>query len=470
MKNSKQALSSLLLLLALVGCGKEQFGGAPQSSSSEVQGLTKYVQDSCSQMTLIKPQVDILYVVDNSASNTYISSSIKNTILKTVDSISKDFDYRVIGTGVLPEGSSPNSHFQVLTNSTLSPYNGSNRILTASQFDFFEGSVSGGAAEAGLKRTIEFINANRSGSNPVFRQGANLLVVLFSNGRDTEVEVQSQFNDSTTVNTSVYNARLASLRAIKTNLSLANLRMLSVTAHSACQSGWKDSSKSYKNMAKSLYLDSGATDSSSQDSYDLCSSSVVSGVFQDVNRSIQKVIIPHKYLYWPITFTSSDNIDLNTMQVRVGSSLLVRNSEYTYIDNASLSTYNTRISPSIGEPTNARHLIQFTPGNEVEYPNCVTITSSSKVEYFGYIVLPREPKPETIVVRINGVDIPKSGTNGWSYIGNATKSNVKVQFAGCNCDLTPAIPKSGFMIQLNGTGNYYKSGDSVEAFYVGSGI
>ncbi|MFA7614674.1 MAG: hypothetical protein WCY48_10600, partial [Candidatus Caldatribacteriota bacterium] len=85
-------MKSLLLLsslLFLFSCGKEQFGTAAQQESSQADALKAFHQASCSSHTLIKPKVDILYVVDNSSSTYYLKDSIRDSIKNTVNSVSK---------------------------------------------------------------------------------------------------------------------------------------------------------------------------------------------------------------------------------------------------------------------------------------------------------------------------------------------------------------------------------------------
>jgi hypothetical protein len=479
MKKTLQNLAPLLLL-ALMACGKEQFGGTPQSSSSQANSLTQYEQSTCSSFTLIKPKVDILYIVDNSTSTYYVASDIQNAIKGTVDKISSQFDYRVVGTGLLPipGDSTPNNDFQYMTNSSdaVDSATAGKKIISSSEFNFFKTTVSGGNAEAGLRRTYEFINANMGSSTSLFRNGAYLLTVLISNGRDTEVETVSPGgNGMTSTNTSTYNARRSSLMSLKASLNSQQFRLFSVTAQSSCQSGWLDSRNSYVKMAKDLYGSSGATDSpSSQDAYDLCGNGL-SSIFTAVNNSIQQVTLPHTYQYWPITLSDSSSFDPNSIQVYVSSSsgsayTLMSSNKYQYYSNSSRSSINTRTLPTPGEPTTARHLIMFTAGNEITYPTCVSVRSTSKTEYFGYFAISQPAQPASIVVRVNGVTVANSTTNGWSYLGNpGTPINIKVAYPNAGDD-QPGIMRSGFFIQFNGQGNYYKSGDKVEVSYLGSAI
>jgi hypothetical protein len=458
MKIQWSVFFSLALLLTLASCGSEQFGTTPQSTTSTPDSLKSFQQLSCSSYTLIKPKVDILYVVDNSGSAFYLTSEIKTAITNTVNTISTQFDYRVVGTGLIP-GTNPYDDYQVLTNSTDTLPNTSKKIISSSELTFFSNPGTAYQSEKGLQRTIDFINNTGS----LFRQDAYLLVVLVSNGRDTEIETDPNGTGATVQNSTLFSARVASFNAIKTRLNSTQLRFFSVTAKSACKSDWRGSSLSYVAMAGAL---------ANSSSFDLCTDSVTN-IFAEVNSTIQQQVLPHKYRYWPITFAeNNETVSLAEIQVKKfasdgTSTTLTRNTDWTYIDKVSAQTVYTRELPTVGEPVVGRHFIKFT--NLLTYPDCVQVSSVSRTEYFGWIVLPKEPKLTSMYVTINGVSIPQSTTNGWTYRGNMSVPNIKVPYPAAGDEL-PAIPKSGFMIQLNGSSNYYKSGDNVQVNYIPEGV
>lgn len=460
MKTIRSTTAALLSLLVLAGCGAEQFGTTPQSSSESVSGLKSFEQLSCSTYTLIKPKVDILYVVDNSTSSYYVASDIKTAITNTVNSISKEFDYRVIGTGLLPVGDDTN--YQILTNSQDPLPNSINRIMSPTELSFFTPEQPGGANEAGLRRTADFIN----GHPGIFRQGAYHLTVLISNGRDSEVEILSPYgNGETTKNLTAYKERVDAFKQIKANFQSQDFRFFTVTAQSNCKTGYQSSLKSYVDMSKEF----GAADNR-----DLCVGSSISSIFTNVNNSIKQVLVPHTYRYWPITFAeNNETVSLSEIQVYKVSGnnapTILDSSAWTYYNNTTGAPLNTRELPTPGEPVSGRHFIRFNDSSRLTYPDCVQVRSVSRTEYYGYVVIPQEPKPETLVLRINGQIIPRSSTNGWSYVGNVTKANIKMPYPNAGDEL-PAVSKSGFMIQLNGTNNYYKSGDNVNADYIPAGI
>lgn len=462
-----------LLLLSLVGCGSEQFGTASKSTSTQADGLKSFQQLSCSTYTLIKPKVDILYVVDNSLSNTYIESGIRSAVSETVNSISKEFDYRVIGTNLLPD-STPYNDYQVLTNSSdiLPSEAAGKKVISASELNFFELPADETIMETGLSRVVNFIN-NKPG---LFRTNAYLLIVLVSNGRDEEVQYStSPTGNGSAQNATLYNQRLASFTSIKSSLNLQQLRFMSVTPDRGCtRDGWRDAETSYNQMSRDLYQASGAKDNgSARDHYNLCGSTSISSIFASVNNSIKQVVVPHVYKYWPITFAeNNETVSLSEIQVYKvtgnNAPVLLPSSSWTYRNIP--GGVNTRVSPTPGEFNSGSHFVEFNSSSYITYPDCVQVKSVSRTEYFGFVVIPQEPVASSIVVRVNGKDIPNSSTNGWSYLGNVSvPRNIKMPYPASGDEL-PAVYKTGFMVQLNGSANYYKSGDSVEVFYTPQAI
>jgi hypothetical protein len=473
MKIKWSAFYSLFLLLALVGCGKEQFGSTPRSTSESADPLKSYSQTSCSTYTLIKPKVDVLYVVDNSSSSYYIANDIKTALSNTVNRLSTDFDYRVIGTPLL-ETPAGNSDYQVMTNSP-DPHGiptDSRRISSSSQFSFFSNSPTSGV-EKGLARVISFVGSHQGS---LLRKNAYLIVVLVSNGRDLEVEEDAGFgNGETKLNSANWNARVTSFNDIKSSLNPLQLRMISVTAKSVCGTGFRTAEKSYVKMSKELYVSSQAQDNNEkQDSYDLCSTGGISSIFTAINNSINQVVLPHKYRYWPITFAENNQSvskeDIRVKKVSANGTVteLTRDVDWSYEDKGSAQTVNTRELPTAGEPVTGRHFVKFT--NLLTYPDCVLVTSVSKTEYFGFVVLPQKPKPETVNLRINGKSIPQSSSNGWSDETSSPQTkNIKVPYPAAG-DENPPVVRTGFMLKLNGSANYYKSGDKVDVSYIPAGI
>lgn len=448
-----------LFLFVLAGCGAEQFGSVPQNSTSNPNAVSNYSQLSCTSSTLVKPKVDILYVVDNSGSALSMSNDIKTSITNTIGSISQQFDYRVIGTKLIPDTAS-DYDYRVMTNSTDSLPNTSKKIISSSEMPFFTPPVVGAPKEAGMRRVVNFINNNGS----LIRNNSHLLIILVSNGRDNDLETDDDGrNETVTVvtatNQSNFNTRVSDLNSIRMNKSLIEMRFMPITAHSYCGEA-RASTNSYVKMGSTL---------SNSEVFDLCSNSI-SNIFAIVNSTIQQETIPHQYRYFPMTFAKTSDTrntfgEIKVYKVSGNSAPQEMTSGWSYYESAS-GMENTRELPTVGEPVSGRHFIRF--DSLVSYPDCIQIRSVSRTEYFGYIVLPKEPKPTSISVRINGNVIPQSASSGWTYIGNSTK-NIKMAYPNAGDD-QPPVSKTGYMLQLNGSSNYYKSGDNVEVNYIPAGV
>lgn len=494
MKMYWSAFLSLLLLLTIAGCSQEQFGGTPSTESNSYQGPQVLEQSSCSTYTLVKPKVDILYVVDNSSSTFYVSDDIKTSIKNTINSISAQFDYRVVGTNLL-SSNTQFSDYQVFSNSSdISGLpSGDRRLSSPNDFSFFDTKST--LSEAGIDRVHDFMNAQVS--TGLFRKGAYHLVILISNGFDERVEwVDGNIRPKiycadgsltypgSCPGQTAYDVRKQKFNSLKSSAKLNSqqFRLFAVTAASPCKIGWNASENSYRRLAQELYSDSGATDSSTMDRYDLCGTSI-SSIFSSVNSAIQQVTIPHKYHSWPITFASNTKsinevvgnvaTDVKVYKYVGGTGNRVPVTNWSYYENTSYPTAMNTSTVALptgtiqSDPVSARHFVKFGAGSEIVHPDCVLIQSQTKTEYFGYVVAAQKPDlTKSVVIRINGIDIPQSSTNGWSYSssGQPATQNIKMAYPNAG-DENPPVIKSGFMFKLNGVNNYYKSGDAVQIYY-----
>ena len=455
-------------LLLLASCGKEQFGTVAQNESTSVSGLEKYSATFETKRTLLKPKVDIIYVVDNSSSTVHIQQALKDSVTATLGTISSQFDFRVISTPLI---STSNTDYNVFTNSTDALPSTSNIVPSANLLltPIFNNIQNG--TERGLARTIDFMNHHRS--TGLIRPNAYHLIILVSNGHDEEVENVWGSNGETKLHTvngtnvTVFSQRLSSFIQLKTNLQSQQLRLFSVSASTACKSGWKSSKLSYQDMSKELYQLSLATDGSTKDIYDLCGSGL-SSLFSGVNKSIREEVVPHKYRYFPVTFANNNPIaDTNAIQVKKISngvvSNLAKNTDWTYEYYATPTSKPMRENPD-SEFVTSQHFIRLT--NLLVYPDNILITSTSMVEYFQYVVIPRPAKNDgSIVIRVNGNDIPKTDI---SYDGYKANTNIKVSHQGSSS--TPEVFKSGYFIKITNPTYYYKSGDAVDVYYTPDAI
>ncbi len=472
MKTYWSAFLSLLFFTMLTGCGNEQFGTGGKSSESVANPLTSFSYQACTSYTLIKPKVDVLYVVDNSGSSGYIPSELKSSIASTVNSLSKEFDFRVVGTSLV---STSLTDYNVITNSTdLVGINPAKIISSPGQFGFFTQGSSQGGYEQGLTRVYNYLNQYKG---TLFRQNSHLIVVLVSNGLDADIEYPAvqygQGINSPILMKSDGAAKFAVLQnnllSIKNYLQSSQLRFISATAHTSCQSGWWASQNSYVAMSRKLYELSGSSDQGGDpapDAYDLCASGV-NQLFSSLNSAIQQVTIPHQYKYWPITFAdnnsstvSFDDIKVTKISPSNSKVELVKGVDWNLKDFGSITSVNTRVLPSAGESVSGRYFVEFV--NNLVYPNCVLVTSVSQTETFNWVVLPQNPV-FPVKVFVNGVEIPQSAL-GTSVSGFKT-DNIKFSPAS-----TPPVMKSGFFLEITNSAYFYKSGDGVSTQYTPAGI
>src|SRR5690554_4471880 len=86
----------LALCALLTSCGEEFLTQNTLSETEKAPDIQNFAYESCAQMRLVKPPVDILFVVDNTGSTLQSSfQQIKEQIAATVGTISQEFDYHV---------------------------------------------------------------------------------------------------------------------------------------------------------------------------------------------------------------------------------------------------------------------------------------------------------------------------------------------------------------------------------------
>src|SRR5690606_18799529 len=265
----------------------------------------------------------------------FSQASVRQAVANTINQVSGEFDYRIVSTTLVKPLSGPDE-YRVMTNSEDSLPDPSKKVISSSELTDFFPLINEYHVERGLGRVQEFMNGHK---NTLFRNGAYHFVVLISNSFDKDVEQGDGVTTSPVPD--AWNPTYGKYLTLKSDLNSKQFRLFSLTAKSRCKEGWRPSTHSYIKMANYLYANSGATDNYSyKDSYDLCSTSEISTVFNAVNSSIKKVVVPHKYKYWPITFAdNSVNIGSDLTALKVfksnGSSAPVEipSSQFTYHDN-----------------------------------------------------------------------------------------------------------------------------------------
>ena len=464
---------SLLMLIGLASCGEETITQNTVKSGLTTNELQSFSVSTCSQRTFARPPVDILYVVDNTGSTLASSfQSIKNELQNTINTISSDFDYHIY---FVPLNASPGESattYPLLANNPDSIPNLSQvNLVQPSNLEFFS-QASGNNVELGMTRAYNIIQQNRN--NGIFREEANTIVVMISNGDDTESKRTiggNTYNDSTVLNEQVEEFKSLTKQYADANPSLSNplnaqmVRFFSLTAKSTCN-GWIRGNN-YQYLSQQLYDYQGLTDNNGgKDSVDLCSQNY-STLFSPINNSIRAVIIGHKYDHWKISSANESQIQADDIEV----TKLKQNGDRIEIQEDSVNGFeylgyqtniNTRYDPSEGEPVTGL-VVKLNGNARVEYPDCIIAKTRTPTEYFGYVTTPREPDLETVDMRINGNKVPPSAQNGWTYIGYRDTINIKVPGPD-NVSVNPPNNKSGYVFQLNGNA-IYTNGDTIQVFY-----
>jgi hypothetical protein len=505
----KRTLFLTTSLLVLSSCAKEEFAtNKGKQSSSTSEAITTSAK-LCAQSTLIRPQVDILMLWDNTSSFNFVNSATKSSMSNLISSVSENFDYHVLSAPLVPAAAGGGAksgglyEAQLIAKTPTGITGAAYNILRTKEnaiasLGFTQGV---GSSESGVDRAYNVINENRG--NGIFRPGAYTIVVVISNEDDKACSMDAETNPYSQICSSPadYNRylapRISRFLNLRGNSSVTGggpgilnssmMRFINISPLTSCASGSYKTNYMYKAMAKTMYeapYTNGWPTSNDHlspdlvgapDSYNLCSLDF-SHIFDGVNTAIKQTLLKHKYDYWPMA-SSAASVDPDTVRViRSDGKLLVNrrfdnsatNGFEVVMDgsgNALNTTINTRYAPTAGEPFSGKLIKLFgVEGNDkLVYPDCLTVTYTEVKSTYGYIYLQYgEPSVPTIEVRINGVVVPQNSTNGWDYMGlqytNALDSSYKVANL-------PAGTSSGYFLRLNGTAKKSNSASNTFTIY-----
>jgi hypothetical protein len=469
----KKLLFNFMSLTFLFSCGEEALITKDQDESFTSQNLEAFEVSTCSQMTFRKPPVDILYVIDNSGSTLASSfQSIKYQIQQTINNISNEFDYHIYFAPLHPAPSDSIQGYPVMVSDPDTITSIASVNLTTSDNISMFAQASGNNEEYGFERAKNLIQYNRS--NGIFRNESNTIVVMISNGDDTEAQTTIQGNK--VFDSGKYSQIREELKKFTKSYAQANtvtnplnaqaFRFISLVAHSNCNNWQKGTT--YQMMSKDLYeYQSFSDNSSGKDSVDLCSQNY-SEVFSAVNNSIQAVVEGHKYDHWKISSSSESGIQTDDITVsklkKDGTKeniLPDTTNGFEYLGHKTDQKLN--YAPADSNETATGLVIKLNGNARVEYPDCIIAKTRTPTEYFGYFAIPREPDLTSVKVEINGQPQPQSTGNGWTYLGWRDTLNIKVP-GSTNVAVTPELNKSGYMLQLHGDA-IFTNGDTIKVYY-----
>lgn len=503
-------LTLFLVGLFLASCSKEAFTTKSKVENSNTNPIQINSSKSCSSFTLIKPQVDFLFLWDNSSSTTFINDQTKTALNNTIDLISSRFDYHILLAPLIGSG---NSYAKFVSETPVGLGSEAlgmkvDRSQAANSLNFPQVQ---GTLEAGADRVRELLALNMS--NGIFRQGAYHIVVVMSN-EDDNSWIQGAY--PTAYDRDQYvKTKLHQILCLRGNyypspgmgscsggsLNSLQMRFISLVAKTDKCGGSKptwDQNRVYKELSSKIYTQPYSngtpmpTDQGNPspdpdgivafDTYDICNQDFLH-LFDGINNSIQDTLIKHKYDYWPVATSGASAIDPNEVRVYKDGNEVMKLSEpvmgaqngFTFTN--AVQTVNTRYEPTAGEPFSG-YVVRLYGNARVTYPECMTVQTQSPKEYYGYIALQAKPVESTINLKINGVSIPQSSSNGWQLVksgGNPvyfSSKNIKItgpgQFCPSSsttyCEGTPTSLKSGYMIQLFGNA-VYSNGAAIELNY-----
>lgn len=467
MNNLKMTFLTILVLLT-TSCGEETLTKTQQKTSVTATDISTFEVTNRSLSRLEKPPVDILYVVDNSGSTLVDSfQALRSQIQNTLSSVSNEFDFHIYFTPLVPSPGDNISAYPLIVSDESTVNGGSLNITTISNLSPFSPQPSNNV-ELGFQRALTIIDNNRS--NKIFRQNAHTIIVMISNGDDTE-SVGSGFNGSTFEISGKMDEietefrKLTKQHSPSGTLQADTLRFISLVAHSNCS--FAKAGNQYRKMSERLYNYQGFSDNDGRDSFDLCSGDFTS-LFSSVNSSIRQVLVEHQYDHWLISTQTEASINPGTITLTkvngvTGAETNIPSGGANGFEYLGARTnINTRFLPDAGEPVTGL-VVKLNGTARVKFPDYIRARTTTPTEYFGFISLPREPELSTIEVIVNGTKHTQSSSNGWTYLGFRPSQNTKVVGPNGESD-TPALNKSGYFVRLHGNA-IYTSGDTVQVFF-----
>lgn len=482
----------LLLLAFFASCGKDEFVAKTENQVKKALGSISSTSQGCAGVTKVKPPVDILFVFDNSSSTSFINSNTKTALLSTIQQVSQNFDYHVVVAPLIYNG---NDNFPIVASSPTGLGSVLGQIVAADNITF-PSSVAGtpydvGGTEKGLKRVVDIIKNNMN--NGIFRKKAYTVVVMVSNGDDNDYTIScpqcSPTNDqynyykgeiqkftkrySDSVNGGTYTSPtyVGTFQAVPNLLASPQFHFISVVSQTTGNGSIRGDR--YMRMSQDTwnYVFPSDQRSFGWNTIDLASYTTNSNIFSWVNSLIQAVIQGHEYDYWPVSSANPKNFDPTKLVVTKNGTLLTQGDLLNgYVFEDVYQTKDTRYLPTAGEPYTG-YLIKLFGNGKVKYnsatgqADCMTVTTTAPPQYFGYVDLLKQPKLETVDLKINGTSIPQSSTNGWTYYGYSPSLNIQVKSPTDDTPETnPGVYRSGYFLKLSGTA-VYTNGDAIQINY-----
>lgn len=449
----------LTFLLALGACNKKSdFSAVTIDESTSSSALRTYSVDECANFTQHK--ADFLFLIDNSSSRNFLDYETKQSIEHIVATAASNSDYHVYVAPLVDDGNPNLTQYPLLINDPSSlnsnfSYNLHNEIPSLMTFN-----EQAGSQEDGLQRAHDVISANMN--NNIFRQGSAHFVIIVSDG---DANALYQTTPSGNIVGNDYYNRYTQLLNLKNNLNSSVFRFITVGAGSNNCGGSRPNYREatfYKKASRDFYALSSSTDQAGRthpDFYDLCTLEHKT-MFDDFATTFEKLRKAHTYNRWKIA-DYAPTFPYNPAAVKIWKSTPSGNQ---LLDSTEWAFYNNMVAvapPGVNTRTHIDGILN--PGEKqdgfliemygdgiVTYPECILIQSKPFPDYFGYIVIAREPDLNSLRVRVDGVEYSRydGGGQGWQYIGYQDDQNIKVVSESDFTPATPAIERSGYVIRI----------------------
>ena len=466
----------IFTFVLLSACGKQRIGVNKQVQDfHRTWDSNPTSKEACSSFRYVKPKADFLFLWDNSSSTNHLDATTKVALNNTVMSISQEYDFRILLAPLVTSTPSYVSEMKLVADNPKSLSSTNTRLLipwdqAVERLRTFP--IDSRSSEAGLQRAIELIKYGRRSN--IFRRDSKMHIVLMSNQDDNSWHNKNYFQQAGIDRIKYVKDRMDDFKNLKRTHSFQTLRLHSIV--NACREA---PNKVYREVSRQLYNLSGASGAGAHpDSYDICGNSFIN-VFASINASVQQILVPHKYNFWPVA-SSSACIEVDDIQVFKNNTIpILPGSSNGFTFKNQVQTKDTRYYPDKGEPFSG-YLIQLHGAAEVVHPECLTVKTTKPKDCFDGIALSTRPEEKTIEVYINGLKIDPvtpSNPKGWELLKESGSEkyyqsyNIKADTSNPFCrSISTDCPKrfakeerSGYILKLRNM--VYTNNDHVRVVF-----
>ncbi|MCK5882821.1 MAG: hypothetical protein KAG61_03970, partial [Bacteriovoracaceae bacterium] len=418
-------ITTLLISALFFGCAKDEFGVNKINQTKSAGSIDSNTATQCSSFTLIKPHVDFLFLWDNSSSQFNMGPSLKKALNTTITKVSERFDYRIV---VAPIKTNLNT-YQGYDDISLVAENPKGLTPTAQARLRDKGSAINlidtmvtipGSDERTYERTKYLLKWAKDQN--IFRQDSYLIVVVMSNGDDKkngayDLDVTGLKSYARIEAENMYNYAISTIGAnqfrFMTMVPHKNRTACSIAGQDQPSYGYQTASNEVNKLAGHPSSDA----SPYADSYDICGGDYTY-IFNGVNNSIEDTLIKHVYTRWPVIersyITTPPPFDPDKIRVtKLINGIPTELEEGVDWEYAGFKqNYWTRKRPTIGEATTGYFINLLTNKGKVTYPECLVVDTQDLADCYQYLQLQSKPNTSSMALKINGININESTSNG----------------------------------------------------------